>query len=198
MFSIPPSRKPIGLVVISDTRDARLLDSVYRIRAQVWSGLVQLPAYLLADGKVQDKCDDYGHHFVAHCGNHVFGAGRISIHESVLDIPDAHVFEKIIDKIEWPIASINRLVVTDEARGHGISRLIDEARISFAKNAGCSGILACWSDVSPAHRVASLFRHGFKEVDPTGEYRVFPGVSAHPLILTLNGGSGLLLGISLS
>lgn len=65
-------------------------------------------------------------------------------------------------------SSINRLVVDPDFAGNGLSRLIDEARVTFADEMGVSVILA--TTFTGPSRLAALEKLGFRHQGYAGLY----------------------------
>jgi len=99
----------------------------------------------------------------------VVGAGRLSIHRSLADVPEAQVYgEAFLAQLRYPVASINRLAVHPDYRRQGIAGLVDQARLQRARLEGCTVVLAWFTPKSGDHRLIQLREYGFGEIDALG------------------------------
>jgi predicted GNAT family N-acyltransferase len=128
---------------ILKVRDSKFLPLIGSLRYQVWSAETDEFPNVIHGQIWLDPLDDVADHFIVLAEGQLVAAARITYHDSLDTIPDLDCYESIIHRFRFPIASFNRLVVSAEFRGCGISRLLVKARlhesIKKAKSAVCIG-----------------------------------------------------------
>lgn len=58
------------------------------------------------------------------------------VHSELIELPDCEDLVSCEDKLLWPVASMNRLVIHPECRRGGLPALFDSARVSLAAQLG--------------------------------------------------------------
>jgi GNAT superfamily N-acetyltransferase len=135
-----------------------LLERSGRLRVEAWktetSQASEMTVWL-------DEFDRSAQHWGVFDNGELLASARLTIQPSLADVPDAESYQGVFHALpESPIGSLNRLVVHPSARGRGLSKRLDLARLAAAENAGCrSAILAT---ASGPHRLSQLMGWGFK------------------------------------
>lgn len=140
---------------IETTTSPDVLDAVYRLRVQAYAVHGKTLSGT-TDGRATDPVDVTGTHFVAWLDGRLAGAARLSRHEDVDSMPNAHWHSF---DLPYPVMLLSRLVVAPFARGRGIAARLDDARLEAAVRAG--GRFVC-ADASVPRRQAALLRRGFR------------------------------------
>lgn len=146
--------------------EPQVLDQVYALRVKAWLADGINPDSNL-EGIWKDEYEERARHWAVLDGEKVLAAARLSIHQSLGDVPSHYVFESLKFEAPTPIASINRLVVHPDGRGLGLSRKLDAIRLQEAKQEGCRTVVAYCLEA----RVPALERFGFVRVSPLN-YRI--------------------------
>jgi len=137
--------------------DSDLLARIGQLRVRAWATEIEQAA---AMGEWLDEFETRGCHWVVFRGEELVGAARLSIHQSLADVPDPECFVGVFpEPPPAPIASFNRLVVDPAARGTGLSRKLDELRLDFAEAQGCR--CAIGSTPAGERRVRQMGELGF-------------------------------------
>lgn len=135
-----------------------ILNEIGRLRVLAWKS--SQPKFRDMDVWL-DALDSAARHWLVRYDGRIVAAGRLSVHSSIQEIPDAGLFENLkSDLLRLPIASLNRLVVHPDFRGKGISAELDRIRIQVAMESGCGCIVGVCRD---RRRVSQL-----------GEFGLFP------------------------
>jgi GNAT superfamily N-acetyltransferase len=133
-------------------------------------------------GSVIDPLDQGATHFLGMDDCNLVAYGRITILQPSL----GRLNELPFDMSAETCAYISRLVVHPSARGRGISGLIDEARISFARAHNVNAIYGC---AVGANRQNSLLKAGYQKQSPIPNfdnpwYRTTRNVQLMKLVLS--------------
>lgn len=135
-----------------------MLAQVYKLRVRAWR------ARNGAFPAVESWSDTYDHiaqHFVIVADDRPVAAARITIHTSLAEAPDGEVYAAVTPAdAPAPVAAISRLVVCPQYARRGLSRRLDEARIEFARQAGCKSVIG--HTVAGPTRIAQLEALGFR------------------------------------
>ncbi|GAB4024248.1 GNAT family N-acetyltransferase [Spirosoma koreense] len=109
-----------------------------------------------------EAIDHTAHHWVVTKNNVVVAAARMSLHDSLEEVP----YAALLPDSHRPryqrkrLASINRLVVDPRFRGRGLARLLDQARLDMAASKGVDVVLA----QPQLARLSALTKLGFSYV----------------------------------
>ena len=159
-----------GGVSLFETRDAALLQAVYRLRARAWRA--RNPSFPDIE-TWSDPFDGTGRHWVVVDPDGApVAAARLTVHATAADAPDATIYGEEILAMAGPVGSINRLVVAPEQAGTGLTRWLDEVRIAAARAAGCRFIIGATR--ASDRRIASARRLGFEVVGQARPYTQGP------------------------
>lgn len=141
-----------------EVHDADLLKEILALRVTAWKSFIQVDPAL---DEWTDRFDATARHWAILDGNTAVAAGRLSIHETLADVPDSEVYEPVLTMpLKGPLASMNRLVVHPNYRGQHLSDRLDEVRISAAEAAGCSCVIG--HTHAGDKRVTQLVTEGFQ------------------------------------
>lgn len=135
----------------------RLLDAVYRLRAEAWRARV--PSFPALE-RWRDGHDETASHFVIVQRGAPIAAARLTLHRSLADAPDATVYADVEPSLlRGTVAVLSRLVVSASHAGAGLSVALDRARVAEAAN---SGAQVAFVGTSVAQRIKSLVSLGFR------------------------------------
>jgi len=142
------------------TLDEELLRQIGRLRVEAWetetARAAEMPTWL-------DEFDQTARHWVVFREGTPIAAARLSVHQSLTEVPDAESYAGVFaEPPEPPIASLNRLVVHPSARGAGLSKQLDLVRLDAAESLGCCSVIL--STASGPRRVSQLIGWGFELV----------------------------------
>jgi GNAT superfamily N-acetyltransferase len=123
--------------VVEGTLSSSLLETIGRLRIRAWDANGERPAHAPATGSIWlDHHDDTAEHYVVERDGIVVAAARVSLHDREGDLPDAEITAGYTERLKWPVASINRLVVAPEVRRHGLACALDVKRIECRARGG--------------------------------------------------------------
>jgi len=140
--------------------DDGLLSEIGRLRVRAWS------TEIAAAERMESWLDDFDRpaiHWAIFDDGQLVAAARLTIHRELAGVPDAESYEGVFrEPPVGPIASLNRLVVDPAARGLGLSKRLDLARLKAAEARGCRS--AILSTASGPRRVKQLIGLGFQSM----------------------------------
>jgi GNAT superfamily N-acetyltransferase len=146
--------------------DAVMLQLIGELRVRAWRSEAPVPA---AQTTWLDKYDLYSRHWAVFNAGRLVASGRLSVHAAVGELPDAECYIGVFTKLlPAPIASLNRLVVDPSARGRGLSRRLDLARVEAAQEMGCRSVVGATQ--SGSRRVQQLLEIGFVVIGSGGHF----------------------------
>lgn len=140
--------------------DSRMLEEIGKLRVRAW--VTEVPE---ASGLVVwlDDLDKRARHWVIHKDGRLVAAGRLSVHHTLKDLPDAEcIAEGVLELLPAPIASLNRLVVDPAFRGLGLARRLHVALVRVAVELRCRSVVAVTS--SGQRMIDLLQSDGFRIV----------------------------------
>jgi GNAT superfamily N-acetyltransferase len=141
------------------------LEEIYALRVAAWRARVESFPDI---GQWIDAHDTIAAHWAVRDGERIVAAARLSVHDSLADVPNAEIFEGVfLGSLDGPIASFNRLVVAAPHRGKGCSDALDRVRINYARDMRCRHAIG---ETFSAKRVAQLGALGFQAVGSARPY----------------------------
>jgi len=168
--------------------DLETLNRICRFRVRVWlSAGMQREDFL--SGDLKDEHEEHARHWIVRDGERLLASARMCVHKSLANVPNANVYENLGLELLGPFGSINRLVIDPQARGLGLSKQLDKARLRAAVNAECKSIVAWWTPISGNLRLRVLERHGFQRVATPSPRSAPPFGEVVVLFLPLGGQS---------
>lgn len=158
MISPKPQNSQLGTEVREfSPLPSELLSAVGVLRVQAWEASMEQSTGMT---EWLDRFDATARHWVALEQGRPIAAARMSVHETLEELPDAESYAGLFpESLPGPIASLNRLVVHPEARRQGWSRHLDLVRLAAAEKLGCR--YAILGTASGPHRVSQLVGWGF-------------------------------------
>jgi len=160
--------------------DPETLTRIGRLRVEVWRDEGSLADEIVARGEWTDDSDLSASHWLAKtAGGQLVAAGRLALHESLAGSLDGFVWQRAGRTIPLPLASISRLVVAREARGHGIASELNRLRVEAAKARGAR----CVTVTASVANARLLERIGFVDTGLVVQFDNRPGVVFHALEL---------------
>lgn len=156
------------------------IDEIGRLRFIAWQTEKGFNAAFFSKGYWIDELDEVSFLWAITHNNKVIASARLSIHKEMGFIPwNEYIPGEARDKIIFPAASINRLVVHPAYREKGLSKPLDKVRIETAKENKVKCIIA---EPVPK-RYATLKKYGFVEHGKFGGTPELPGVDLGFMIL---------------
>jgi predicted GNAT family N-acyltransferase len=120
-----------------DAPDPATLEAIGRLRVIAWEHDGERPKSASNCGDVWlDDHDNHACHWTVKKNGALVAAARVCLHSSGDELPDASYIGDFKQKIVFPAAFFNRLVVHPSARGMGLSGRLDKARLKFATEHG--------------------------------------------------------------
>ncbi len=137
----------------------RIID-IGQFRIRGWRNEKGVDPDFFAQKTWLDDLDQTARHWVVMDVSDIAAAARLSFHGSLMDVPYADMLtpEQSAHFENKKIASLNRLVVSPEYRGQGLSGQLDRIRIEMARAQGAEVIIAFPQLV----RIESLRKMGFE------------------------------------
>ena len=149
------------------------LDSVHDVRQRAWQD--KYPSFAAHIAAWEDGFEKTATHFLAERHGFPVGVARFNRSDtSDMKAQFAHAgqFFEFIQSLRPPVGVISRLSVAPDARGLGVARALDKARIAAAIKAGCSAIV-CEVKVG-AKRKGALKALGFRTIAGISAYPAYP------------------------
>ncbi|MGF1528523.1 MAG: hypothetical protein ACFCBW_17240 [Candidatus Competibacterales bacterium] len=154
----------------ADPAVQQLIRQVALLRRDVW----------LAEGKRTPGDDEeagwcepedaIGHHVLVTWQESLVGAARMSLHQTVNELPDRSLYVGLETRLRPPLASLNRLVTHPDQRGQGLSRVILVDQLAHASELGVATVvLDC-----PLSSVTYHQGMGFEVIRAAQPGQVFP------------------------
>jgi GNAT superfamily N-acetyltransferase len=144
--------------VARKTTDPSILERIYELRVTSWRARGNATD---SSSRWTDAYDPDAQHWAILAGERPIAAARLTILTQLCDVPDAYIYGDVLPALPSPIGSINRCVVHPEFKNRGLSRILDEVRITAARQLGAKCVVA---SVSQERRARSLETAGFKFV----------------------------------
>ncbi len=146
------------------------LDEIYALRVAAWRARVESFPDI---GRWTDAEDASAAHWAIRDGGRIVAAARLSIHDSLADVPHAEIFDGVFsESLHGPIGSLNRLVVAASHSSRGCSAALDSIRINHARAQGCRHVIG--ETDAGTKRIAQLGDLGFKVAGTARPYRSGP------------------------
>jgi predicted GNAT family N-acyltransferase len=136
------------------------IDEVRELRRLCW------PAIYGAGYSLEDGFDEDAWHWTVSLANRVIAAARLTTHQHLLDVPDAHLCISLLPlALPVPIGYFSRLVVSPEARGNGLAGKLDTLRLGACRDFGVQSVACSWTPSSGIGRRQQLMEFGFNSSD---------------------------------
>jgi GNAT superfamily N-acetyltransferase len=120
-----------------------------------------------------DMFDASARHWAILQGAVPVAAARMTVHNDLSEVPNAEIFtDAFPNGLAGSIASINRLVVDPAFAGRGLSRMLDEVRVSAARRENCAHMIA--KTDAGTRRTDALRALGFEPAGTSQRYASGP------------------------
>lgn len=124
-----------------------LLPEIGRLRIVAWEHERGRPSIAVDCGDTWiDEHDPHAYHWIIMENGILIAAARLCLHFEKDELPDAEHVNDFTDRIIFPAVFLNRLVVHPSARGAGLAKQLDAARLCFAQEKGASMAILCSSN----------------------------------------------------
>ncbi|AWB68724.1 hypothetical protein C2869_21020 [Saccharobesus litoralis] len=162
---------------VSHPEYTRLIESVGRFRFQQWrTANMNMSNTLKAQTWIEAQ-DELAWHWLSSVEGQVIASARLSIHNSLSDLPEGELYKGLDDLYPQKIASFNRLIVDEGYRGLGVAANLVQCRIEQAAYLGAKSIaLDC-----PQHRVKAMQQVGFETVKAPQVGTKCPDIMWYPM-----------------
>lgn len=163
-----PTKKPFAMtrtlpltsqsLEITEVRYPSQIQEIGKFRIEGWKNEKGVSPDFFAQDVWLDELDQRARHWIATVNHTLVAVSRLSFHESLHDVPYADLLKPEHRQYfeNRRLASINRLVVATEYRGHGLAGQMDRIRIECA--ARQAEVIIAFPQLS---RIESLQRKGF-------------------------------------
>lgn len=148
--------------ILVNDRDTLL--QIQNLRRRAWSANGEIPDFIARQDILNDEHDVNGMHWAILYEGRPIAAARMSIHSEVAVSPDPEALVGYEHLIEFPMASITRLVVDPEFRGRGLPEALRKVRIALAIERKCRSIVGVAEEESVMRSMEAL---GFTRLGPT-------------------------------
>jgi hypothetical protein len=156
-------------LTLVETVTPELLHDIGVLRIVAWEGAGERPSLAPSEGNVwTDSHDSHAAHWIYREDERLVAAARLCIHLEVNDLPDQETYRGIDLPRVFPMASLNRLVVSPSYRGPRLSPAFDRVRLQYACERGAR------ASVVVTHlptRLRDLRRAGFGVLSQS-QYRI--------------------------
>jgi GNAT superfamily N-acetyltransferase len=146
------------------TRDPEIISKLGQLRVNSWleAGAHFNDGFLSGGNTWMDEIDfqPNAHHWLAIHDGQIIGAGRLSFHQSLADVPDRREYEQFEDFFKFPTGVLSRLFVRKAFWGLGVGKALLEARLEFVRKQNLMRNLICF--VCGYNRVKLMQQYGFK------------------------------------
>jgi GNAT superfamily N-acetyltransferase len=150
--------------VVERVSDPVLLNEIAKLRYTAWAAGGEVPEFIAKQSMDSDEHDVHGMHWaVLHEGSAV-AAARMCVHDNIAASPDPEAYDGYEHAFGPPIASITRLVVHPDFRKCGLAKMLQVARIEYARQLACGSIAGCAEE---EYIMCHLEEHGFLRLGPT-------------------------------
>jgi len=149
------------------------LAQIHAVRRRAWQD--KYPKHAAFIARWEDGFERSATHFLALSDGQIKAVARVNHAGSAnlsLQFAQSGEMVEFIGSLQSPIAVISRLSVDPDARGLGLAKTMDEVRIAFAREAGCTAIVC--EVKTGAHRADALAALGFKPVEGVAAYPAYP------------------------
>lgn len=164
------------------TGDAVLLEQVYALRVLAWRTQVVLPPEMRL---WQDVVDAEARHWAFIAQGKVVAAVRLSLHDSLADMPHPEVYAGVFDlPLPGPIAYYGRMVVHPDFRRRGLFTRTHQLCADAAGAMGAMAMIGVTGSVDGNRFTEAVFlAEHYQLVGPGQPYRSTPYEVTHaPLI----------------
>ena len=153
--TLPPTRQSLK---ITEVRYPSQIQEIGKFRIEGWKNEKGVNPDFFAQDVWLDELDQQARHWVATVDRTLVAVSRLSFHESLRDVPYAHLLAPEHRQYfeHRRLASINRLVVASGYRGQGLAGQMDRIRIECAAQE--AEVMIAFPQLS---RIESLQRKGF-------------------------------------
>ena len=174
----PPAYPSLSSLRLTEVEYPERIFDIGKFRIQGWRKEKGVDPDFFAQKTWLDELDRTARHWIVTNGSEIVAAARLSFHDSLLDVPYADMLtpEHRRHFENKRVASLNRLVVSPECRGQGISGQLDRIRIERARSQGAEVIIAFPQLI----RIESLRKMGFEML---GELLSIPEMPDRPFFL---------------
>lgn len=156
------------IVVFKGSDNVSLLDEIENFRFHVWSCCIDQQ---VANKRFKLSGEDLNSwHLVLYLNGNIAGTARLTIVNSVKEIPDMQSFGKVAETMKFPLAILGRLTIDPEQQRKGYAKDLITKRIQVAESLG---VIELWIEVLD-ERVSSMGQFGFVEVDKSEDTSI-PG-----------------------
>lgn len=160
--------------------DPETIEAIGRLRAEVWTATGKSAEDAFPEGRWLDPHDFEGPHWIVRDRRgRLVAAARVTVHPRLEDVPEAEEYLRYGLDLPGPVASPARVVVSPEARGHGLARKLLDAQDAFAASVGARHAVR---QASPA-MVRLLVHRSWRILGLATRDPRFPGVEFQVAVL---------------
>lgn len=169
-----PEPMPDGFRLMKATYPA-FIHEMGKLRINAWEGVPGVNPEVLSQEEWLEDNDKVGWHWLMLKGDEIAASSRMTLHHDIKEVPQVQYLPKSanLSALQFPVASMNRLVVHPDFRGRGFARRMDYIRMNAAAEAGAKTIVAGPID----SRIPLFIEYGFKYICHMNSTPELPGIS---------------------
>ena len=153
-------------LIFKGSDNINMLREIEKFRLTVWSRVIDTKAASSRFGI--DQFDHDGWHVAYQDRGNIIASGRLIIASEQAAVPDRCSFGPYVERMQFPIGVLNRLVVHGEYSGNGLGMRLNVERLELAARQGAAEV---WVEVQNS-RVPSMQHLGFEEVGPSQDITI--------------------------
>lgn len=165
--------RDLVLVNGPDLRES-LLAEIGWLRLKAWGKKKNLPLGVTSNKPWTEPkldCASNAWHCLLYVNGELVASSRMTFCRSQKDLPQHHFFDGVVDKIQFPVVSFNRLVIDPKHQGKGLSQVLRRARFKKAQELGAEYVVM-WTPNAFERSVAE--EKGYNLYQNIGEVEEYP------------------------
>lgn len=151
------------------------------LRKEVWSTVEGFDENAFPGDLWIDEYDLNAAHWAVFDQQKIIASARLGVYFDYKDIPYIDMMKPYKSHLKLPVASLNRLVVKREYRGHFISKSLDVVRVEEAKKINVETIIG----QAVSNRITWLEILGFEFIAKIGSIKELPNIELNLMIKKL-------------
>jgi predicted GNAT family N-acyltransferase len=158
------------MIIIKEINFSYYKNEILKFRKNVWEQNNFLPVEKSSLNSFCDEFDEFAFHWAAFDKNNIVALARLSKHNNFNSLSGHHLNNDTdISGINFPIASLSRLVIHKSYQGHGLSERFDKERIAKAEELACNSVCV----ITYGQRTKQIMDDGFEAFHSSVLTRVF-------------------------
>lgn len=151
------------------------------LRRDAWKNVEGFDKNAFPKNEWLDDLDESAIHWAVFDKSKIIAAARLGIYSSYDEIPYMDMMMPYKPMLKLPVASLNRLVVSNKYRGNYLSQQLDKVRIEEAKKMKAKTIVGQAVSI----RIIGLKNLGFEFVGNIGSIKELPNIELALMLMEL-------------